>query len=59
MVNVMLDTGGKTVFVTIATSTAVYAVVLWVLHRHGVQQAVAFGAACVGVASAWRRSSTT
>lgn len=51
MVNVLLATSGKAPFLTIATSTAVYAVVLWVLHRHGVQQAVAFGASCVGVAS--------
>lgn len=51
MLNVLLDTSGKTVFLTIATSTAVYAIVLWLLHRHGVQQAVAFGALCVGVAS--------
>ena len=51
MVNLLLDTTGKTPFLTIATATAAYAVVLWVLHRHGVQQAVAFGAACVGVAS--------
>lgn len=51
MVNMLLDTSGKTVFLTIATSTAAYAVILWVLHRHGVQQAVAFGASCVGLAS--------
>jgi hypothetical protein len=51
MVNLLLDTSGKTPFLTIATSTAAYAVVLWVLHRHGVQQAVAFGASCVAVAS--------
>lgn len=51
MVNVMLDTTGKTPFLTIATSTAAYAVILWLLSRHGVQQAVAFGASCVGVAS--------
>lgn len=51
MVNMLLDTSGKTPFLTIATPTAAYAVVLWVLHRHGVQQAVAFGATCVGVAS--------
>jgi hypothetical protein len=51
MLNVLLDTSGKTVFLTIATSTAGYAVVLWLLHRHGVQQAIAFGASCVGLAS--------
>ena len=51
MVNLLLDTSGKTPFVTIATPTAAYAVLLWLLHRHGVQQAVAFGASCVGVAS--------
>ena len=51
MLNLLLDTSGKTPFLTIATSTAAYAVVLWVLHRHGVQQAVAFGASCVSVAS--------
>ena len=51
MVNLLLDTSGKTPFLTIATSTAAYAVVLWVLHQDGVQQAVAFGTACVGVAS--------
>ena len=51
MVNVLLDAGGKKPFLTIATSTAAYAVVLWLAHRHGIQQAVAFGASCVGVAS--------
>jgi len=51
MVNLLLDTSGKTPFLTVATSTAAYAVVLWMLHRHGVQQALAFGATCVGVAS--------
>jgi len=51
MLNLLLDTSGKTPFLTIATSTAAYAVVLWRLHRHGIQQAVAFGASCVGVAS--------
>jgi hypothetical protein len=51
MVNLLLDTSGKTPFLTIATSTAAYAVILWLVHRHGVQQAVAFGASCVGVAS--------
>jgi hypothetical protein len=51
MVNLLLDTSGKTPFLTIATSTAAYAVLLWLVHRHGVQQAVAFGAVCVGVAS--------
>lgn len=51
MVNLLLDTSGKTPFLTIATSTAAYAIILWLVHRHGVQQAAAFGAACVGVAS--------
>lgn len=51
MINVLLHTGGKTPFLTIATSTAAYAVTLWALHRHGVQQAVAFGASCVALAS--------
>jgi hypothetical protein len=51
MVNMLLDTSGKTSFLTIATSTAAYAVILWVLHRHGVQQAFAFGALCVSVGS--------
>jgi hypothetical protein len=51
MLNLLLDTSGKTPFLTIATSTAAYAVVLWLVHRHGVQQAVAFGASCVAVAS--------
>ena len=51
MVNLLLDTSGKTPFVTIATSTAAYAIVLWLLRRHGVQQTVAFGASCVAVAS--------
>ncbi|HET7312282.1 MAG TPA: hypothetical protein VFJ17_13255 [Mycobacteriales bacterium] len=51
MVNMLLDTSGKTPFLTVATPTAAYAVLLWVLHRHGVQQAVAFGSSCVAVAS--------
>jgi hypothetical protein len=51
MVNLLLDTSGKTPFLTIATSTAAYAVLLWLLHRHGVQQAAAFAASCVAVAS--------
>lgn len=51
MVNVMADTTGKTTFLTVATSTAAYAVVLYMLHQHGIQQAVAFGTSCVGVAS--------
>jgi len=51
MVNLLLDTQGKTTFLSIATSTAAYAIVLWLLHRHGVQQAVAFGASCVAIAS--------
>lgn len=51
MVNMLLDTSGKTPFLAIATPTAGYAIILWVLHRHGVQQAVAFGASCVAVAS--------
>lgn len=51
MVNVMLDTSGKTPFLSTATSTAAYAVILWMLHRDGLQQAVAFGASCVSLAS--------
>ncbi|HET6815763.1 MAG TPA: hypothetical protein VFH66_00845 [Mycobacteriales bacterium] len=51
MVNLLLDTSGKTPFLTIATPTAAYAVVLWLVSRHGVQQAVAFAASCVAVAS--------
>lgn len=51
MANVLLDAHGKTVFVTVATSTAVYALVLWLLNSHGVQQVVAFGTSCVAVAS--------
>lgn len=51
MVNILVDTSGKTSFLTIATTTAAYAVILWVLHQHGVQQAFAFGALCVAVGS--------
>jgi hypothetical protein len=49
--NMLLDTSGKTAFLTIATSTAAYAVVLWLLHQHGIQQAFAFGASCAAVGS--------
>ena len=51
MANVLLDTSGKTPFLTIATPTGAYAVVLWLLQRHGLQQAIAFGTSCVAVAS--------
>jgi hypothetical protein len=51
MLNMLLDTSGKTAFLTIATSAAAYAALLWAVHRHGVQQAFAFGAACVAAAS--------
>lgn len=51
MVNLLLDTHGKTPFLSIAVPTAAYAVILWLRQRHGIQQGVAFGASCVGVAS--------
>ena len=51
MLNLLLDTSGKTPFLTISTPTAAYAVVLWLVSRHGVQQVVAFAASCVAVAS--------
>lgn len=51
MVNQLLDTTGKTPFLSIATSSAVYALILWLLQPHGVQQAVAFAGVLLAVAS--------
>ncbi len=45
VVNKFYDTAGATAFITIALLSAVYAALLWFVHRHAIQQAVLF--ACV------------
>jgi hypothetical protein len=43
VLNHMADTAGKTIFLTVTTSATAYAVALWWLSRHAVQQLVMFG----------------
>lgn len=42
VINQFSDTSAKTAFVTIATTSTVYAVVLWLFHKHAIQQAVLY-----------------
>lgn len=51
VVNQIYDTSDKAAYVTIATSTAVYASALWLLHRHPIQHAVTFAGVLVATAS--------
>ena len=51
VVNQFYDTSSETAFVTIATSSALYAAALWLIHRHAIQHAVTFGGVLVATAS--------
>ena len=48
MVNHLYETSDKTAFATTATSSAVYAGVLWLLHRSAIQHVVTFATVWFG-----------
>lgn len=51
VVNRLYDTSDKTSFATTATSSAVYAGVLWLLHRSAIQHVVTFATVLLATAS--------
>ena len=51
VVNQFYDTEPETAFLTIATSSTAYAILLWALNRHAIQHAVMFAGLLVSVAS--------
>ena len=51
VVNVIADTSGETIFLTVATSTTAYAALLWWLNRTAVQQVVLYAGVLISAAS--------